>query len=33
MCDLDERFEKARLLAFAFDFDVVDDIPADGQLV
>jgi hypothetical protein len=33
MCDLDERFEKAGLLAFAFNFDAVDDIPADGQLV
>lgn len=32
-CDLDERFNEAELHAIAFDFDAVDDIPADGQIV
>ena len=33
MDDLDERFEKARRLAYTFDFDAVDDTPFDRQLV
>ncbi|CAH0045134.1 unnamed protein product [Clonostachys solani] len=33
LCNLDEQFEQARLLATRFDFDAVDDIPADGKLV
>ena len=29
----EERYEAAKPLAIPFDFDAVDDIPADGELV